>query len=164
MAASGKATVKVRAEDGSTETAQIDWRTDDSGYPLDYAHVRIRLSGESREGVAPDCFDAFQLAREYFESAGYRFLCYGASPGVWPSGLRRQMQLGLVGYKHDLNREPGPDLFDIFESGSDIVPSTVEEQNAFAQAWIESIAERPKLARRSSIKDWWKRIRGNILH
>jgi hypothetical protein len=59
----------------------------------------------------------------------------GASRHVWPSGMCRDMGLGLEAYNGAIGeRQPPPDLVGIFEAGPDVAPVSVQEQRAYAQA------------------------------
>lgn len=129
----------VRSPDGSLECAEIELRRDSD------CRVRIILNGESYEAVDSDFFTSFQQARAPFEAAGSRFLCYGASLGVWPSGMARDMGAGLKAYRLREDRPPTmEDLVDIFGSGDDVRPCTVGEQSAFADRWVRDAARRSR--------------------
>lgn len=146
--------VQAKAKDGSTETAKIEWGSDPRNHSVSRTFVRITLDGRSEEESAFDFYSAFQLARRSFETEGFRFLCYGASLNVWPSGMVRDMGMGRKGYKLREDQDATfDDLVPIFESGDDVIPSTVEEQCAYANAWYE---DAPRRSRALSDKKWWK--------
>jgi hypothetical protein len=146
--------VQVQAKDGSTETAKIEWGSGPQNLADSRAFVRITLDGRSEEESAFDFYSAFQRARRSFETEGFRFLCYGASLNVWPSGMVRDMGMGRKGYKLHKGRDTTfDDLVPIFESGNDVIPSTVEEQCAYANAWYE---DAPRRGRARSDRSWWQ--------
>ena len=150
-----KESVQVRSKDGSTEAAEIEWWSDDNrilGQPS--SNVKITVDGRSRERSGFDFFEAFQKARKPFESNGFRFLCYGASLNVWPSGMARDMGGGLKAYRLCEDRRPSlDDLVRIFESGEGVIPSTAEEQTSYAEAWYE---KKTGKSLSGSKKKWWK--------
>ena len=102
-------------------------------------YVRISCGEESSGASAPDFFAAFGLARKPLEARGYRFVCYGASKDVWPSGMARDVGLGLKAYRIAIGEKAGP-LVSIFESGEDVVVCAAEEQEAFVWEWLDQSA------------------------
>jgi hypothetical protein len=146
--------VEVRMKNGSTKTAKIEWGADAEDNYESRAFVCVTLGGKSERKAAFDFYTAFQRARHVFESEGCRFLCYGASLNVWPSGMVRDMGMGRTAYKLQRDRDTTlDDLVPIFESGDDVVPSTVEEQCAYANAWYENSPQRDRAL---SDRKWWK--------
>ncbi|MGI9199533.1 MAG: hypothetical protein ACR2QL_00640 [Woeseiaceae bacterium] len=142
-------------KDGSTEAAEIEWWVDEIrqlGQPK--STVKVTVGSRSREKSGFDFFEAFQKARKPFESDGFRFLCYGASLKVWPSGMARDMGGGMKAYRLYEDRRPSmDDLVQIFASGEGVIPSTVEEQTSYAEAWFEKATGR---SLNGSKKKWWK--------
>ena len=119
--------------------------------------MRVTLDGRSAEESAFDFFSAFQVARRSFEAEGFRFLRYGASLNVWPSGMLRDMGVGSKGYKLIEGRNTTfDDLVSIFDSGDDVIPSTVEEQLAYAKAWHRDGQHRWKSSLRRKWWEFWK--------
>ena len=105
-------------------------------------HVTLTLQYPSGEITtqAADYFEALCQIRRQLEPAGWRPVCYGSSRNVWPSGMCRGMGLGLKAYKTQLGqRALFADLVRIFDSGDDVEPSSVEEQQQFHQAWLQSL-------------------------
>lgn len=88
---------------------------------------------------ATDYFGALQtLRRRVLEPKGLIPFCYGASLDVWPSGMSRDMGLGLRAYRIKLG-EPGGRSVDIFSEGPDVIPASVAAQEEFARDWIASL-------------------------
>jgi hypothetical protein len=84
-----------------------------------------------------DYFASLALIRRDLEAQGWLLFCYGGSKNVWPSGMCRDMGGGLQAYKLRMGEPPRQmDLVDIFDSGADVEPATVDEQEAFAQKWL----------------------------
>jgi hypothetical protein len=152
-----KRQIDVRSIDGSKATAAIEWGSDPRLYSVSRAFVRVTLDGRSAEESAFDFFSAFQAARRSFEAEGFRFLCYGASLNVWPSGMLRDMGVGRKGYKLIEGRNTTfDDLVSIFDSGDDVIPSTVDEQLAYAKAWHRDGQQRWKSSLRRKWWEFWK--------
>ncbi len=108
--------------------------------------LRVSLIGPAitTHGEGHDYFDALMNAREEFELAGWRVLVYGASRNVWPSGMARDMGLGLKAYRLTLGERPKlSDLVRTFGSGEDLDPVTVEDQRAFHAEWLRSVGVSP---------------------
>ena len=89
--------------------------------------------GKVSESRRIEYFDALEQARLPFEAEGYRLLCYGASLNVFPSIMGRSCGLGMESYQF---REKGPKGSKIiFETGKDVIPTTVKEQRLFHLKW-----------------------------
>jgi hypothetical protein len=87
-----------------------------------------------------DYFASLALIRRDLEADGWLLSCYGASKNVYPSGMCRDMGGGLSAYKTRMGeRGRRSDMVDIFETGPDVEPATVDEQTAFNRRWTESL-------------------------
>ncbi|HYS82505.1 MAG TPA: hypothetical protein VEM76_17480 [Anaeromyxobacteraceae bacterium] len=87
-----------------------------------------------------DYFAALALVRRDLEAHGWLLSCYGASRNIYPSGMARDMGLGLKANKLHLGqRGRREDLVDIFTTGPDVEPASVDEQEAFHKEWLASI-------------------------
>jgi hypothetical protein len=101
--------------------------------------LKLQYPGGEVTGHAPDYFGALCQIRVELEAAGWRPLCYGGSRNVYPSGMCRDMGRGLKAYKLQLGRPAAlTDLVQIFDTGPDVEPSSVEEQKQFWQAWLQN--------------------------
>lgn len=121
---------------GTVGSVEVEWWSEprEDGWPV--YHVRIPLPEASSEGTGNDVYEAFQNARVDLEKLGFRFLCYGASLQVWPSGMARDQGQGRKAYVLRLDRPMSfDDLVDIFDTGEEVRPCTVAEQCAFAEEW-----------------------------
>ncbi len=84
-------------------------------------------------------FDALCKIREQLEPIGWRPRCYGACEDVYPSNMCRDMGRGLVAYRNKIGRPAEQDhLVETFGTGSEIVPTSVDQQRAFFQRWLKS--------------------------
>ncbi len=97
----------------------------------------LKYRGRAIEESASDYFKAFCDMRERLEKEGLRPVCYGASLNVYPSGMGRDMGAGLKAYRMVVGKH-ATDLVHIFESGPDVIPSTVAEQRKFVESWLKS--------------------------
>lgn len=86
-----------------------------------------------------DFFEALCDIRRELEKEGLIPFCYGASLNVYPSAMSRQMGAGKAAYKMEKGKQAQKtDIVRIFEHGTDIVPSTVDQQRTFFNEWIAS--------------------------
>jgi hypothetical protein len=106
----------------------------EADYPIE------AIFGEKRwTRHASDYFASLALVRRELEAEGWLLSCYGASKNVWPSGMCRDMGGGLLAYRLRMGHVAKQmDLVDIFESGADFEPATVDEQEEFAKKWLAS--------------------------
>lgn len=89
------------------------------------------------EGI--DWFEAIIGIRQQIEPEGLLLNVYGASRNVWPSGMCRNMGMGLKAYKMQIGKQAEKsDLVSVFASGPDVEPATIEEQRNFKDAWFAS--------------------------
>lgn len=137
--------IEIADSSGAIASAQIFCEVE---YIMEGAISRrvcsIQLNWNSHDlySTADDFFAAFSGIREQLEMIGASPLCYAASRNVYPSGLLRDMALGLKAYKHTLNkRVETSDTVDIFEHGSDLEIVTVEEQDRFHKEWLHSLSD-----------------------
>jgi len=132
--------VKLRAPGGALMDGVFLLR-DESPDSAD--SVRLELSFEGRT-VSVDSdegyFDALCRVRQVIERDGYRLLCLGSSAGVFPSAMSRGMGTGDLAYRLKMGKPAtSHDLVSIFDADASVVPSTVQEQQEFFDAWIESL-------------------------
>jgi len=101
--------------------------------------IICRLRGETVVAEAADYFEALtRLRRRALEPLGLIPFCYGASLNVWPSGMSRDMRLGLKAYVVKPG-EPATRIVNIFDDGPDVIPSSVANQEEFAREWMASL-------------------------
>lgn len=117
------------------ETATLT--TEDSS---EVCHIAFRYRGRIIEANAADYFDAFCQIRLQLEPERLIPFCYGASLHVFPSGMSRSMGSGLKAYRLSAGRQAlTKDLVSIFDSGPDIIPSFVANQEEYFDEWIQSL-------------------------
>lgn len=85
---------------------------------------------------------ALILIREELESDKILIKCYGCSKDVYPSGMSLDMGTGDKAIKKKMG-EPTTmkDVVWIFDTGSDVIPSTIKEQREFLEVWAKSISK-----------------------
>ena len=120
----GAVEIEMLHSDGSKGPALVE------GGVRGACQVRITYQGIVSQGESSDFFCALARARRRFENLGFRLLCYGASKNVWATGMARDMGLGLRAHFFR-DGEWSSDVRDIFASGPDVIPATVEEQTAY---------------------------------
>jgi hypothetical protein len=101
--------------------------------------LTCRYRGKTISSEAADFFDALISIRRQLQRDGLIPYCYGASLNVFPSGMARDMGLGLKAYKLALGKHSNrSDLVGIFDEGADVVPTDVDAQEQFYRDWLES--------------------------
>jgi hypothetical protein len=85
------------------------------------------LGMQSRAFEGNDLFDALTALRKDLENLGFRLLCAGARPDVYPSGMARSMGNARKAYICELGR-PATELVDIFAGARPEQVSTLSEQ------------------------------------
>jgi hypothetical protein len=104
----------------------------------DTCHITFCFRGRSLAAEAGDFFETFCQIRQRLESDGLIPFCYGASLNVYPSGMARDMGLGLKAYKLTIGKPARmQDLVEIFAEGPDVIPASVSRQQEFYQQWIK---------------------------
>jgi hypothetical protein len=127
----------IRLSDGSRATCLLRL-SDPAQHPL--CEIQATLGQRSWTRSAADYFEALALIRRELEADGWLLSCYGASKNVYPSAMARDMGRGLKAYKTYLGqRSRREDLVDIFATGPDVEPASVDEQIAFHRQWPESL-------------------------
>lgn len=130
----------VWAADGTTiQGTFLLW--DESPDVPDAVRLELVFGGRS---IAADSqagyFDALIRIRQTIEREGYRLLCFGASKGVYPSGMSRSMGVGDKAYRLEMGKAAtSKDLISIFDTDASVAPATIEEQQTFFDEWKESL-------------------------
>src|ERR1700752_894126 len=95
---------------GDDESGLLFTRNDN-----DSCHITFQFRGRSLDAEASDYFEAFCQIRRQLEKDGLIPFCYGASLNVYPSGMARDMGLGLKAYKLTIGQHARmQDLVEIF--------------------------------------------------
>jgi hypothetical protein len=100
----------------------------------------LQLLGEgvNESATSADYFESFTIIRKRIAKKRILPLCNAASRNVWPSGMARDMGEGRIAYKIKIGF-PSEELVNIFEKGSDLDPTTPEDQREFFNAWLKSL-------------------------
>lgn len=102
--------------------------------------LSLQFRGKEISSNDNDFFGAMCSIRKVLEEEGALLRCYGASKNVYPSGMSRSMGSGDKAYKMTMGAPSKlTDLVSIFDTGPDVDPATIAEQEAFHDAWIESL-------------------------
>jgi len=106
----------------------------------DQVLVRLRLPGLMAEAMGDDYFSALVAIRLVLENSAIKLLNYGCSLNVYPSPMSRSMGSGEKAYRLRMGEQAkSADLVSIFESGPDVNPSTVAQQEHFYREWLSSL-------------------------
>jgi len=101
--------------------------------------LACRYRDKTISSEAADFFAALISIRRQLQRDGLVPCCYGASLNVFPSGMARDMGRGLKAYKLALGKHANrADLVDIFDEGTDVVPTDVDAQEQFFRDWLGS--------------------------
>jgi hypothetical protein len=133
--------VKAIDSAGGTLEGEIEaW--EESPSDPDQVVVRLHLAGVESEKTADDFFSALVAIRVELDAKGIRLMNYGSSLNVYPSPMSRSMGSGEKAYRLSMGEQAKTaDLVSIFETGPDVTPSTVQEQEQFYRKWISSLGK-----------------------
>lgn len=131
--------VKAIGDEGSFLDGECEaW--EESPADPDQVMVRLRLAGLEVEKSADDFFSALVAIRSELEASGIKLMNYGSSLNVYPSPMSRSMGAGEKAYRLRMGEQAkSADLVSIFETGPDVNPSTVPEQEQFYRDWLASL-------------------------
>lgn len=102
-------------------------------------HVAVCYRDRKIEESASDFFTALCRVRVRLEKEGLNLHCYGSSLNVRPSGMGRDMGLGMRAYRMTIGKHVRiSDLVGIFDMGPDITLATVAEQKEYFETWLKS--------------------------
>jgi hypothetical protein len=106
----------------------------------DQVNIRLHLAAIELEASADDFFSALVAIRAELDAKGIRLMNYGSSLNVYPSPMSRSMGSGEKAYRLTVGEQAKTaDLVSIFETGPDVKPSTVSDQERFYQEWLSSL-------------------------
>lgn len=124
---------------GNKKPAIFSKKTKAIGIGFVECYLMCFYDDKELKSIKYDFFDALCEIRIELEKYNLIPFCYGASLNVFPSGMGRQMSLGISAYKLELGKKTTEkDLVGIFDVGTDIIPATVEEQSKFYIEWCQS--------------------------
>ncbi len=113
--------------------AELEIREDPIG-------LSLAFDGNTITEYADDYFSAMCALRGKLENQQIQMVCYGASRTVYLSGMALSMGAGEQAYRLTLGKSAlHADLVSIFDSGSDVIPATVDDQQAFYRQWLTSL-------------------------
>lgn len=104
--------------------------------------VRLSLRFQKREitKVDTDYFAALCAIRVELETMGILVNCYGASRNVYPSPMMRSMGSGDKAYKLHMGQPAKQEnIVSIFDTGPDVRPTTVSDQEDYYKQWLNSL-------------------------
>ena len=116
------------------ERAWLDFENEDGGYCKLVLHLR------ERQVIGRDWsfWHALIAIRKQLEPEGLIPVCYGTSLDVWPSGMCCDAGGWLAYYmREDKERRK----VQIFETGPEVIPSTIRDQEAYCMDVLEHCSE-----------------------
>lgn len=93
--------------------------------------------GDVLTGSGEDWFDALQQVRRQLEQRSLRAACVGARTNAYPSGMLRDMSLGLTVYLLQPGKAAWRRAY-IFDPADVAHCGTVADQDAFYAQWLKS--------------------------
>jgi hypothetical protein len=136
--------VSVEVEDahGVRYVVFLDVSEDEEGDGCCGVFFMSDIGGEAVDlvGRGEDVFDALCDLRLMLEQRGWMLRCVGTDVDVYPSGMSRSMSGGRKVYRLRPGRPAAmADLVDVFDMSVAQKGSTVAEQRAFFERWLESL-------------------------
>jgi hypothetical protein len=106
----------------------------------DQVMIRLHLADLETEKSDDDFFSAMVTIRTELDAREIRMMNYGSSLNVYPSPMSRSMGSGEMAYRLRMGEQArNADLVSIFETGPDVKPSTVSDQEQFYRDWLASL-------------------------
>lgn len=129
------ATVPV-SEDGAVQ----QWSLEADDRPESASLVLRAPGGRSWTSSADNVWEALLEVRRQVEGVGVRLGVNGARPDIQPSRMSLQMGGGRRAYQVKLG-QPADELVDVLAPCPVDAVVTVEEQQAFRNAWMQSLGD-----------------------
>lgn len=133
---------KIRLVDsrGNSHNAVMR-RWDESPDNDDQVAVEVAIADKTfRSASERGYFHAFCEIRRQLESLDLMPLCFAACENVYPSPMIEAMGSGEEAYSLTLGRQAKMcDLVKIFDTSSEIMPVSVDQQKQFYERWVESL-------------------------
>ena len=127
-------TVKVMGDTNESKASIVLDINKESGL----YRMQFKLADNVLEEQGRDFFDIFCAIRRELERKRVMPICYATSLNVYPSQKLRDEELGLLAYRLTPQQPPTPnDVLYIFDTGPDVIPSTVEKQEAYWNDWLK---------------------------
>ena len=131
--------IEVLKSDGSRIPGTLTLWTE-SPSEADRVELLLETGGATFSVVERDFWKALVGLRELMEHKDLRPVVYGASRNVTSSDKSVEVSHGLYGYRLTLGKlAVREDLVHIFETGDDVDPVLVSEQEEFARRWFDSL-------------------------
>ena len=140
----GQYEIQLKDVDGHVLPATIelgcrDW-TEGVGRRTE-CRIKLQWTGGAIEKIDWHFFESFKRVREQLALHGLLPVCYGASRKVILTGMGIDMALGRKAYRVDEDGQLIRPTVDIFKTGDDVEPVSVEEQEQFQDEWWKPFRE-----------------------
>ena len=134
--------IELEKSDGSRVEATLTFWTESPGDPK-LVELYLETEAAAYSVIERDFWAALVGLREILEPQGLRPVVYGASRNTTPSDKSRESGYGMHVYRMTPGRlAVRDDLVHIFDTGPDVDPALIEEQQAFAERWFDSLQPR----------------------
>lgn len=132
--------VEVLLADGLCAKVDVTVRISDAGDPR-YHEVSVDVLGCRYIGLSPrGLFFALQDLRRKLEPMNVWLNCLGAKKDVYPTPMMESMGSSLEAVRREIGLQTKEkDVVDIFDIDSSKAVATVDEQEAYAREWSESL-------------------------
>ena len=104
------------------------------------AQITLNYNQTSLTKTADDFFDALRQIRLELETQNAMILCNGARIDAYPSGMSRQMSLGLIVYLNQMG-QPAKQKAAIFDKVDADWVASVAEQDKYHRDWLASLLQ-----------------------
>lgn len=128
--------VTIRNESGIYQKGNLSGKV----YSNDKVTINLNVIDKSFFSLErSNFFDCLIDIRNSLAALNWIILCNGARKDVYPSGMRRQMNKGLMAYQLTFGQAVADsDLVDIFQECSEENITTPELQKVYFEEWFES--------------------------
>ena len=104
------------------------------------AQITLSDNQMSITKTADDFFEALRQIRLELETQNAMILCNGARIDAYPSGMSRQMSLGLIVYLNQMG-QPAKQKAAIFDKADADWVASVAEQDKYHRDWLASLLQ-----------------------
>lgn len=125
---------------GMIDSQLLAWTNSPDG--PDSVKLSLAFPGRKIESTSEGFFSAMVQVREKLEASNIQAICYASSLNVHPLETSTGVDKGELAFKLTLKKKPEPgDQVSIFDSGPDVLPSSIPAQNRFFETWKKSMNE-----------------------
>jgi len=102
--------------------------------------LTLQFDNDTVERWSGSFWSCLQQIRVELEAREMKLVCYGTSRNVHPSGMQLGMGAGGMAYKLTMGKPARSDsVVSIFDTGDDVEPVSIAEQESFYRQWLKSL-------------------------